>query len=151
VGIAYRQKQRSMYRSTIQDHVETQLVVYGYNFQKLGNEPPSPRGPFLFEQPPAIYQQQLTRARRLCVGLTSAVHNKNVEGAERLLAAFAESVHPWMLWAEDWVAIVQRTATRLEAYSSVAADVRTADLRAKVEALVMPVLLSTRPENPVRR
>ena len=150
VGIAYRQKQRSMYRSTIQDHVETQLLVYGFNFQQLSNPTSTANGPFLFDQPPAVYQQQLMRARRICVGITVATHDRNTDGAERLLAAFSESVSPWMLWAEDWTAIIHKTATRLEAYSSVASDVRTADLRVRVESRVMPILFAARPETPVR-
>ncbi len=152
VGIAYRQKRRSMYRSTIQDHVETQLVVYGFNFEQLLRAARRrPNGPFLFDQPPAIYQQQLMRARRICVGITVATHDGNDEGAERLLATFAESVSPWMLWAENWSAVIDKTAIRLESYSSVASDVRTADLHTKVELVVMPILLSSQPTSPVGR
>jgi len=141
VGIAYRQKRASMYRSTIQDHVEIQLEVYGFNFRPYIVDADSIDTPFLFTDPPGTYQQQLMRARRLCVGVIVATHDRNTQAAERLLASFASSIQPWMLWAEDWNAVIDKTAFRLEAYSPVGAAVRTADLRHRVESQIFPLLI----------
>jgi hypothetical protein len=145
VGIAYRQKRSSMYRSTILAHVDTQLDVYEYNFRPLHRDQTVSGTPFVFEDQPAAYQQRLMRARRLCVGITVATHDDNREGAEQLLVEFRKAVEPWMLWSENWAALIKKTAARLEAYDTTASDVRVADLTRRVEMRVLPLLLDSRP------
>jgi hypothetical protein len=136
-----------MYRSTILAHVDTQLDVYEYNFRPLHRDQTVSGTPFVFEDQPAAYQQRLMRARRLCVGITVATHDDNREGAEQLLVEFRKAVEPWMLWSENWAALIKKTAARLEAYDSTASDVRVADLTRRVEMRVLPLLLDSRPHH----
>jgi glycosyltransferase involved in cell wall biosynthesis len=148
VGIAYRQKRSSMYRSTIRDHVDIQLDVYKFNFRPLAPDERASGTPYVFVDQPSTYQQRLMRARRLCVGITVATHDGNHEGSQQLLAEFQKAIEPWMLWAEDWDGLIKKTATRLEAYDSTASDVRVAGLTRRVEMKTLPLLLASRPDTP---
>ncbi len=141
VGIAYRQKKASMYRTTIEDHVDVQLDVYGFNFRPMAPGETMAGTPFVFKKAPAEYQQQLMKSRRLLVGYIVAMHDGNQAAQTRFLEAFHHSVEPWMLWAQNWSALIQKTAGRLEAYSSEAFDMRVRDLSEQVEARVRPLLL----------
>jgi hypothetical protein len=144
VGIAYRQKMVSMYRSTILDHVDIQLDVYGFNFRPMKPDEIRPGTPFVFTEEPAVYQQQLMQARRLLVGHTVAAHDRNKEAADRLLHRFEQAAKPWMLWSENWEAVIQATCKRLEAYDNEGAEVRTNDLATRVELAVLPILMRDR-------
>jgi glycosyltransferase involved in cell wall biosynthesis len=145
VGIAYRQKMVSMYRSTILDHVDIQLDVYGFNFRPMRPDEIRPGTPFVFTEEPAVYQQQLMQARRLLVGFTVATHDRNETAARDILHRFKKAVRPWMLWAENWEAVVQRTSKRLEAYDTEGAEVRTLDLAQRVELALLPILMGASP------
>ena len=148
VGIAYRQKKSSMYRSTIIDHVDIQLDVYSFNFRAMSDEDIKVGTPFVFSGPPSEYQQHLTRARRLLVGFIVATHDANTLAANDLLGQFERSLRPWMMWAESWDGLIQKTVTRLEAYDSEAVDIRVADLTRKIQMRVTPLLLNARPSSP---
>lgn len=150
VGIAYRQKMASMYRSTILDHVDIQLDVYSYNFRAMSDEDIRAGTPYVFSAPPSEYQQQLMRARRLLVGFIVATHDRNKSAADDLLGHFERSLQPWMMWAEGWDVLIQKTVTRLESYDSESAELRVADLTRRVQLDVMPLLLKTRPSPPGR-
>ena len=141
VGIAYRQKKASMYRTTIEDHVDVQLDVYGFNFRPMAPGEVMAGTPFVFKKPPAEYQQQLMTSRRLLVGYIVATHDGNQAAQTRFLEAFRHSVEPWMLWAQNWSLLIKKTAERLEAYSSEAFDMRVRGLFEQVEARVRPLLL----------
>jgi glycosyltransferase involved in cell wall biosynthesis len=147
VGIAYRQKKASMYRSTILDHVDIQLDVYSYNFRGMNTEDIRAGTPFVFAGPPSEYQQQLMRTRRLLVGFIVATHDRNKPAADDLLGQFERSLKPWMMWAEGWEVLIQKTVTRLESYDSEAMEIRVADLTRQVQMSVIPLLLSKRPSS----
>lgn len=144
-GIAYRQKRSSMYRSTILDHVDIQLDVYGFNHRSLRPEEVMPGTPFVFTEQPSSYIQALMRSRRLLVGVTVATHDGNRHAVDQLLKDFEASLQPWMLWAENWEGLIKSTSNRLEAYDREAAELRSTDLARKVQMRVLPLLVDCRP------
>jgi hypothetical protein len=87
------------------------------------------------------------RARRLLVGFIVATHDRNNPAADDLLGQFEHSLKPWMMWAETWEGLIQKTVARLESYDSEAMEIRVADLTRHVQLSVIPLLLSKRPSS----
>jgi GT2 family glycosyltransferase len=114
-GVAYRQKQRSMFRSTPRSHAEVTLNQLRSNATAIQQAQIVEGAPFVFTEPGHVYELRRAEIRRLIVGLASAIAAADEDARRWLLDALAERWEPWVPQALDSQAVVRSATRRLEA------------------------------------
>lgn len=145
VGVGYRQKRTSMFRTTARQHVDTQIAIYEWNYHRLPRRARVDGTPFVFVHPPARYRLGLDRARRLTVGVVNALHSGDDQALRTFSTALASEVEPWMWWAINWRSLIRKTAERLELYDEEGFESRRDDLLNRATRIVFPILRRVAP------
>lgn len=140
VGVGYRQKRSSMFRTTTEVHVATQISIYEWNYAPLSTENTIMDTPFVFGAPPDVYRLALNRARRAAVGVVTALHTKDKSNADRMIDLLDSYASPWMWWAANWRTLVSKTCERLESYEHTDRDRRTQALRDEALQVILPIV-----------
>jgi glycosyltransferase involved in cell wall biosynthesis len=140
VGVGYRQKRSSMFRTTTEIHVSTQISIYEWNYAPLNQDAVVDGTPYVFVEPPGVYRLALNRLRRAVVGVVTALYSKDERGVGALLELLESNAEPWMWWAANWRTLIRRTAERLEAYDETGQAERTQILTSRAKALVLPIV-----------
>ena len=140
VGVGYRQKRSSMYRTTAQAHVRNQIAIYRWNYSKLKRREIAHSAPFPFRRPPGAYRVALNEARRFSVGAVNALHSNDAAALEEFCDGIRQRVEPWMWWAANWRTLIHKTADRLEGYETAGFEERRGSLETEAIKVLMPIL-----------
>lgn len=137
VGIAYRQKQNSLYRRTSREHAERTKGTYR---AALEATPMQGRGPFLLTDPYYEYEAQVAAFRRSVTGFVTAVAADDADAMAALSPGLEVDDAPYLLRFLDVEQAVHSTALRLERWSEDALKARVSALEKKVWDELGPLL-----------
>jgi glycosyltransferase involved in cell wall biosynthesis len=124
-GIAYRQKERSMFRTETVEHAAVTVDIYVTNYQDLDPSSFIAGTPFAFERAAPVYITEAESFRRNLIAFTTAVAQADQNAVERLAGLLDITESPYLPWVVDVDRVILQAAKRAESYSLEGATARS--------------------------
>jgi glycosyltransferase involved in cell wall biosynthesis len=101
VGVAYRQKRRSMFRDTAGRHAATIGALVASNYEPMPEAMIVERSPHPYREPAGTYLPRITEFRRLVVGLAVAMETGDGDAVDQAALAVAAAYEPYLAHVLD--------------------------------------------------